>query len=291
MLESVSFSYLGSQDEKIGWWNFLRQIVVAKELARRLEVYPQVPFGTFTTQVLASLVVADLWIRNVKLTLTDAKIDPDLMSAVGIPDKVKAKELARDAETSTNNDLAVELYTRAIDVDPQNSVYRCGRASAYYAEKRYKVCAEDAYIATLLDPTNIDAWLKLGEAQLALGLHKRAVQSFVQAGELSGAATEPVKCGIENALASIGRSSELLSAETDVSRKLAIHKELLDQDWDTAQKVTKIDSLVHKQRPFSFSLNASNGPTSMRPARRLITCTTLKLTAECRCISSTGSTG
>jgi hypothetical protein len=77
-----------------------------------------VPFIIFTTQVLALLVVANLWLRKVKLTLANAKINPDLMKAVGIPDKVKAKELARDAETSINNDLTVELYTRAIDFNP-----------------------------------------------------------------------------------------------------------------------------------------------------------------------------
>ena len=44
----------------VGCWNFLWWVVLAKELAKRLEMRPDASFSGFTPEVLASLIVSDL---------------------------------------------------------------------------------------------------------------------------------------------------------------------------------------------------------------------------------------
>ncbi|KJR82039.1 uncharacterized protein SPSK_03179 [Sporothrix schenckii 1099-18] len=60
----------------IGKWRFLRQIIVAWELAARLKITDDASSHSgFTPRILASLIVSDLWLKNVQIVLQDANAD------------------------------------------------------------------------------------------------------------------------------------------------------------------------------------------------------------------------
>ncbi|KAK1764414.1 hypothetical protein QBC33DRAFT_595027 [Phialemonium atrogriseum] len=65
-------------DEYIGIWNFLRQIIVARELAVRLEhLDGDSSYAGFTARVLASLIVSDLCLKHAEIIITDTKLQID----------------------------------------------------------------------------------------------------------------------------------------------------------------------------------------------------------------------
>ncbi|OZJ01513.1 hypothetical protein BZG36_05720 [Bifiguratus adelaidae] len=58
----------------VGLWNFLWQIILGKELARRLEHFPSGDYiNGLTPQVLLTLIVSDLWLKNVEIVLVPKK--------------------------------------------------------------------------------------------------------------------------------------------------------------------------------------------------------------------------
>ncbi|KAG8752104.1 hypothetical protein FRC14_007342 [Serendipita sp. 396] len=54
-------------------WYFLWQVILGRELARRLERFPDASVSGFTLHILSTLIVSDLWINNVKFVLVDEK--------------------------------------------------------------------------------------------------------------------------------------------------------------------------------------------------------------------------
>src|ERR1700712_1071380 len=73
---SVGLQWAGpKEDDSIGFWNFLWQIIIAKELARRLDSSEGNGYTGFTERILASMIISDLWLTNVGIVLTDAKLN------------------------------------------------------------------------------------------------------------------------------------------------------------------------------------------------------------------------
>lgn len=76
------------------------------------------------------------------------------------------KKLGNEAFTNKNYGLAVEHFTKAIDMDPQNPVLYSNRSAAYAGLKKYNEALRDADIVIRLNP----AWVR-GHGRRATALH------------------------------------------------------------------------------------------------------------------------
>ena len=97
--------------ESIGIWYLLRQVILGRELAVRLQhLDGGTTYTGFTERILATLIISDLWVKHVKMVLTEQKV---------------AVESLQTAETVTERDEAEEFIARgddALKVDLQEAV-------------------------------------------------------------------------------------------------------------------------------------------------------------------------
>src|SRR3982751_1853393 len=62
---SVWTRWAGSEEQgSIGIWNFLRQVILTKELAQRLDAREGNGSARISRSILASLIISDLWLKN-----------------------------------------------------------------------------------------------------------------------------------------------------------------------------------------------------------------------------------
>lgn len=76
-----------------------------------------------------------------------------------------------------NYDLAIEEYSKAIQLNPKNAIYYCNRAAAYSRVDRHGDCVIDCKEAIKLDPTYSKAYSRLGIAYFNLNNYELACQA------------------------------------------------------------------------------------------------------------------
>lgn len=64
--------------------------------------------------------------------------------------------------SSKSYDLAIESYTKAIDLDPLNPVYFSNRAAAHASKGDHSLAVDDAQKAIDVDPSFVKAYSRLG---------------------------------------------------------------------------------------------------------------------------------
>ncbi|KAJ1310801.1 hypothetical protein OPQ81_009321 [Rhizoctonia solani] len=123
------------------------------------------------------------------------------------------KEKAEKHKQSGNNFMAnkeyqraIDAYTEAIAIDPNNPVYYSNRAAAWSSMGDHAVAADDAEMAIAVDPKFVKAYSRLGHAHFSLGDYEAAKSAFER-----GLEVEPnnanLKQGLTNAQAKLGSSS------------------------------------------------------------------------------------
>ncbi|XP_061680752.1 small glutamine-rich tetratricopeptide repeat-containing protein alpha [Syngnathoides biaculeatus] len=83
-----------------------------------------------------------------------------------------------------NYAAAVEFYSKAIGVNPQNAVYYCNRAAALSKLGNYAGAVQDCERAIGIDPTYSKAYGRMGLALASLNKHAEAVTFYKKALEL-----------------------------------------------------------------------------------------------------------
>ncbi|KAG7456795.1 hypothetical protein MATL_G00239580 [Megalops atlanticus] len=83
-----------------------------------------------------------------------------------------------------NFPAAVEFYTKAIEINPQNAVYFCNRAAAYSKLGNYAGAVQDCERAIGIDPGYSKAYGRMGLALASLNKHTEAVSYYKKALEL-----------------------------------------------------------------------------------------------------------
>ncbi|KAI1883165.1 hypothetical protein AGOR_G00242410 [Albula goreensis] len=83
-----------------------------------------------------------------------------------------------------NFSAAVEFYTKAIEINPQNAVYFCNRAAAYSKLGNYAGAVQDCEQAIGIDPSYSKAYGRMGLALASLNKHTEAVNYYKKALEL-----------------------------------------------------------------------------------------------------------
>jgi tetratricopeptide (TPR) repeat protein len=237
-----------------GFWNLLWQVIIAKELVQRFETKPDNSYTTgFTGRVLASMIVADLWIKNVEIVLTEMKISPKDIKPPETEDlKAKAEDFKKrgnDALAKKEYEKAIEFYTEAIKIDPSSAVYRANRSAARYSLERYEDSLEDAYIAIRLDVKYAKAWSRYGLAAVKLGWTKKAIEAYENATVLAGKdATASMRQGLTDAKAANAAKLKAIENELDKKKQDALRKEFIDQDFEIMLKSVDLHSLCHEQQ-------------------------------------------
>ncbi|KAG9119538.1 hypothetical protein FRC07_005395 [Ceratobasidium sp. 392] len=127
-------------------------------------------------------------------------------------DKAKAekhKQEGNNLMASKDYQKAIDSYTEAIALDPNNPVYYSNRAAAWSSMGDHAVAVDDAEMAIAVDPKFVKAYSRLGHAHFTLGDYEAAKSAFER-----GLVLEPnnanLKTGLTNAeakLASAPRSS------------------------------------------------------------------------------------
>ncbi|XP_037553806.1 small glutamine-rich tetratricopeptide repeat-containing protein alpha [Nematolebias whitei] len=79
---------------------------------------------------------------------------------------------------------AVEFYSKAIALNPQNAVYYCNRAAAYSKLGNYAGAVQDCERAISIDPNYSKAYGRMGLALSSLNKHAEAVGFYKKALEL-----------------------------------------------------------------------------------------------------------
>lgn len=79
---------------------------------------------------------------------------------------------------------AIELYTKAIQVNPANAIYYANRAAAYTHLGKHEEALKDCQVSIEKDPKYVKAYGRLGLAHFSLGNYKEAVEAYNKALEL-----------------------------------------------------------------------------------------------------------
>lgn len=75
-------------------------------------------------------------------------------------------------------DVAIELYTKAIELDDQQALFYGNRSMAYLKKELYGSALEDANMALKLDPGYSKGYYRRATAYMALGKLKLALKDY-----------------------------------------------------------------------------------------------------------------
>ncbi|RMC04468.1 hypothetical protein DUI87_18913 [Hirundo rustica rustica] len=83
-----------------------------------------------------------------------------------------------------NYGAAVDCYTRAIELDPNNAVYYCNRAAAQSKLNNFREAIKDCESAIAIDPKYSKAYGRMGLALTSVNKYEEAVTSYQKALDL-----------------------------------------------------------------------------------------------------------
>ncbi|KAH6635689.1 hsc70 cochaperone [Chaetomium sp. MPI-SDFR-AT-0129] len=110
---------------------------------------------------------------------------------------------------------AIDLYTQALALHPNNAIFLSNRAAAHSAARDHEAARADADAAVAVDPKYTKAWSRLGLARFALGDAKGAMEAYQKGIEYEGnGGSEAMKKGFETAKR---RVDEITADETAAS--------------------------------------------------------------------------
>ncbi|WBW73351.1 TRC complex (ER membrane insertion) TPR repeat subunit Sgt2 [Schizosaccharomyces osmophilus] len=120
----------------------------------------------------------------------------------------KYKAQGNEAIAKKEYQSAVDLYTKAIELDPTSPVYYSNRAAAYSQLGQYESSVEDALTSLSIDPKHARAYGRLGRAKLSLGDAAAAADAYAKGLELDPS-NDVLKRGLEAAKEQINPSSDV----------------------------------------------------------------------------------
>ncbi|XP_075344440.1 small glutamine-rich tetratricopeptide repeat-containing protein beta isoform X2 [Mycteria americana] len=165
----------------------------------------QSQMDTFTPDEQESLEVAIQCLETVfKINLEDTHLAPPqhliemftnsfhkndmLPLSDSLPEDVEKADQLKDEGNNhmkeENYGAAVDCYTRAIELDPNNAVYYCNRAAAQSKLNNYSEAIKDCERAIAIDPKYSKAYGRMGLALTSVNKYEEAVISYQKALDL-----------------------------------------------------------------------------------------------------------
>ncbi|XP_076823142.1 dnaJ homolog subfamily C member 7-like [Clavelina lepadiformis] len=111
----------------------------------------------------------------------------------------KEKDQGNQFYKAKEYDNAIEHYTNAIDLWPQNASYYSNRSAARMMQNKYKEALEDAQVAIKVDNFYAKAYLREAKCHIALGNSKAALLSLQKAKELDASCDKAVMAEVHAA--------------------------------------------------------------------------------------------
>ncbi|BAE64240.1 unnamed protein product [Aspergillus oryzae RIB40] len=137
---------------------------------------------------------------------TSSSQKPQAGAPTAESDKLKSEGNAAMARKDYNS--AIDLYTKALSIAPSNPIYLSNRAAAYSASGQHEKAAEDAELATAVDPKYSKAWSRLGLARFDLADFHGAKEAYEKGIEAEGnGGSEAMKRGLETSKRKIAEST------------------------------------------------------------------------------------
>jgi len=133
-------------------------------------------------------------------------------SPTDISEAEKLKASGNALMSSKQYQPAIDAYTQAIDLNPQNPVYFSNRAAAHSSLGDHSAAAEDAELALAADPGFAKAYSRLGHARYSLKQYSKAASAFRKGLELDGGNAN-MRTGLENAEARMSEDPAAAEAE------------------------------------------------------------------------------
>ncbi|KAJ5811716.1 Small glutamine-rich tetratricopeptide repeat-containing protein 2 [Penicillium riverlandense] len=133
----------------------------------------------------------------------------------------KLKSEGNGAMARKEYSQAIELYTKALEIAPANPIYLSNRAAAFSAAGQHEKAADDAELATAVDPKYSKAWSRLGLARFDMGDYNAAKEAYEKGIEAEGnGGSEAMKRGLETSKRKIeeaGRATEPPAEDLDTA--------------------------------------------------------------------------
>ncbi|GIZ42889.1 hypothetical protein CKM354_000613700 [Cercospora kikuchii] len=234
-------------------WNFLLQMILGVELARRMQQYPNSWVSGLTARVLATLIVSDQWIKNVRVVLKPAPVPEEFKKIPNsAEDAAKADAYNREGETimqQGKDQEAVDLFTKAIEIGGSNLVYILNRSGAYLKLSKHAEALYDAFIAKEMDPKSAKAWGCMGAALLLLNHLDPALEAYTTAVQLADQEYEAV---MKSNLEYVKLRIQDWNADFDNTREQKLKHEMAvkmrDHKWNVLGQTMKFYSQVHESQ-------------------------------------------
>ena len=116
------------------------------------------------------------------------------------PEAEALKSKGNGAMASKDYKTAIDLYTKAVDLDPLNPIFLSNRAAAHSALGQHADAVGDAELAVAADPTYTKAWSRLGLARFALRDARGSMEAYAKGIEYEGrGGSDAMKKGYETA--------------------------------------------------------------------------------------------
>lgn len=82
------------------------------------------------------------------------------------------------ARTEKEYDKAIEMYSKAIELEPENAVFYANRSLAHLRVESFGSALEDGISAVKSDPAYLKGYYRRAAAQMSLGKFKKALSDF-----------------------------------------------------------------------------------------------------------------
>ncbi|KAF2211646.1 hypothetical protein CERZMDRAFT_42813 [Cercospora zeae-maydis SCOH1-5] len=234
--------------------NFLWQMVLGVELARRMQQHPDSWVSGFTPRVLAKLIVSDQWIRNVEIVLKTAPVPEEFRKApASAEDALKAETYNREGQVALKQERfeeAADLFTKALEIGGNNTASVIGRSTAYIELQKDREAVYDAWVATELEPTHAKAWAARGAANCILGYLDPALEAYTKAIQLAADTDEKAELEIDMEQMKIGIQdwNDEFHSTTDPLLKHDMSAKIRDEKWSMLGKTIHFHSHVHESQ-------------------------------------------
>ncbi|GFR51802.1 hypothetical protein Agub_g14261 [Astrephomene gubernaculifera] len=122
---------------------------------------------------------------NEVIEVPEAPPPPPPVDPAVLAEAEAAKDEANKNFKAKHFAAAIEGYSRAIELNPNNAIYYANRAAAHIKLENYGAAVVDAEKATEIDPKYIKGYYRRGDAHFALGKYKLAVKDLRTAAKVA----------------------------------------------------------------------------------------------------------